>query len=93
MVGGEQPQLTDPHGDAGLRWLLDHRKLLGLADSVLACLLGVCTDTLLGWTSYVVWFFRSMHGIHLANGWRKLISLVNESVGAAAIFGGFYVKL
>lgn len=51
MIGGEQPQLAAPHGDAGLLWLLDHRKQWGLAVSELACLLGVCTDTLLGWTS------------------------------------------
>ena len=53
MIGEEQPHLTDQHGDAGLRWLLDRREWWGLNDSELACLLGVPNRTLLGWKEEV----------------------------------------
>ena len=41
MIGDEQPKLTDQHGDAGLRWLLERRERWALTDSELARLLGV----------------------------------------------------
>ena len=53
MIGEEQPHLTDQHGDAGLRWLLDRREQWGLTDSELACLLGVPTIRLLSWKDQV----------------------------------------
>jgi len=53
MIGEEQPHLTDQHGDAGLRWLLDRREQWSLTDSELACLLGVATETLLSWMSQI----------------------------------------
>lgn len=53
MIGDEQPDLTDRHGDAGFRWLLDHRGAWCLSDSQLACLLGVRTERLLGWMEQV----------------------------------------
>lgn len=51
MIRDEQPNLTDQHGDAGFRWLLDRREQWGLTNSQLACLLGVSTETLLSWES------------------------------------------
>ena len=53
MIRDEKPGLTDRHGDAGLRWLLDRRNSWGLTDSELASLLGVSTETLLSWQSQV----------------------------------------
>ncbi len=53
MIGEEQPHLTDQHGDAGLRWLLDRSERWGLTDSELACLLGVPTTRLLSWKDQV----------------------------------------
>lgn len=53
MIGEEQPHLTDQHGDAGLRWLLDCREHLGLTHPELASLLGVSTDRLLRWKGQV----------------------------------------
>jgi DNA-binding transcriptional regulator YiaG len=51
MIRDEQPNLTDQHGDAGFRWLLDRREEWGLTNSQLACLLGVSAETLLSWES------------------------------------------
>ena len=53
MIGDEQPKLTDQHGDAGLRWLLERRERWGLTHSELASLLGVSTDRLLSWKEEV----------------------------------------
>lgn len=54
MIEGEQPNPTDQHGDAGLRWLLDRRAQWGLTDSELARLLDVSSERLLGWKKQVV---------------------------------------
>ncbi|SET28214.1 hypothetical protein SAMN04487962_106193 [Marinobacter segnicrescens] len=53
MIGDEQPNLTDQHGDAGLRWLLDRREQWDFTDSELSCLLGVSTETLRNWKSQI----------------------------------------
>ncbi|SES64796.1 hypothetical protein SAMN04487962_1016 [Marinobacter segnicrescens] len=53
MIGDEQPKLTDQHGDAGLRWLLERREGWGLTHSELASLLGVSIERLLGWKEQV----------------------------------------
>jgi len=53
MIEDEKPNLTDQHGDAGFRWLLERRERWGLTHSELASLLGVSTDRLLGWKEEV----------------------------------------